>query len=159
MWSRPSPTPRRATPLLIYALVIVLAGDDHAAVRLAAADELQDQRRHLRVPAEAVLRRRRWRTTSGSGPRVPRFIPQQRGRLVVDRCWRCCRRAGRLCPVAHVDAAGEAAVSADPGLAHGAADRLHHPLLPGLPLDGAARHHATASSSSTSPSTSRWSSG
>ena len=50
------------------------------------------------------------------------------------------RRAGGLCAVAHVDAAGEAAIAADPGLAHGAADRLHHPLLPGLPLDGAARH-------------------
>ena len=45
---------------------------------------------------------------------------------------------GRVRPVAHVNAAGEAAVTSHSRVAHGAADCLHHPLLPCLPLDGAA---------------------
>ena len=50
------------------------------------------------------------------------------------------RRAGGLCAVALDDARRRHDHAVDPGQPHGAADRLHHPLLPGLSPSRAARH-------------------
>ena len=59
------------------------------------------------------------------------------------------RRARRLCADALALQGRAPGGAVDPGDAHGAADRLHHPVLPGLPLARPAGHDARAWRSST----------
>ena len=128
-----------APPLVI--VLIVLAGD--VPVRLAAADVVQDRTRHLRLPAEAVLRRRRSRTTpalwdgdlsaarSSTAPSSASSRPVLAMLIGVPGAYALSRTTIK---------AEEPAVALDPGLAHGAADRLHDPLFPGLSSHRADRH-------------------
>ena len=145
---------------LIYALVIVLAAMIMLPFVWLVLMSFKTNDDIFAFPPKLLFRADAAELRGAVGLLVPLLVPQQRHRLgELDAAGPARRRAGRLCPLAHIHPAREAALAADPGVAHGAADRLHHPLLPRLPLDGPAWIPGSASSSSTSPSTSRSSCG
>ena len=111
------------------------------AVPVAAADVVQDQCRDLPVSATAFLRGHYGQLRCALDLGVPQFLRQQPDRQRrLDPVVAGDRRAGRLCAVA-LDLTGKRHDHlVDPGQPHGAANRLHDPLLPGLSPPRASRH-------------------
>ena len=75
----------------------------------------------------------------------PGLVLEQRGRQhELDRALAAARRAGRLRALARALSRQAPDRALGAGLAHGAADRLHDPVLPRLPLPRPDRHGAGA---------------
>src|SRR5882724_7155651 len=114
---------------------------DPGAVPVAAADVAEDPGRHLRVSAEARLRADARALPDDLGHGLPALLRQQRGRgRALHGAGHAAGRSRRLCAVARTVPGRRLADPVDPGLPHGAADRVHDSVLPRLPASGAARH-------------------
>src|SRR5207253_87384 len=101
------------------------------AVPLAAADEFQDQRPDPAVPAAADLYADACELHLALAQRVLVFLRQQPvERVVLDRARLAARRSRILCAVEMGWKRQALPELCDPGDAHGAADRVHHSLLP-----------------------------
>src|SRR5436309_2133529 len=114
---------------------------DPGAVPVAVADVAEDPGRHLRVSAEARLRADARALPDDLGHGLPALLHQQRDRgRALHGAGHAARVARRLCAVARAVPRRRLADPVDPGLPHGAADRVHDSVLPRLPAPEAARH-------------------